>query len=104
MIKLNPSFEEASKIAEIVSKAREASLRAGGPNLDRLQFCISITACHLNGCPLDLDRMMVADDFNLLHDVCGIDRHISHDDGSLHNFRPRFAATELLVTVGGSHE
>lgn len=54
---------------------------------------MSIAACHLNGCPLRLQELATADDFNFAHDVVGIDQHIDHETGKLqYHFRPRFAA------------
>lgn len=93
MIHLNPTAEDATKIADIVSKASAVALAVGGHPIDRLQFSISLTACHLNGCPLDLDGLLNTDQFNLMHDVCGIHQHINHEDGSLSDFRPRFSAS-----------
>jgi hypothetical protein len=53
---------------------------------------MDITACHLNGCKLDLAKLLAADDFNFAHDVLGIRRHIDRETGQLMNcFRPRFA-------------
>jgi hypothetical protein len=45
--------------------------------------------------PLDLDGLLNASDFNLLHDVTGIHKNINVEDGSLGNcFVPRFAAKQ----------
>lgn len=53
---------------------------------------MNIIACHLNGCPLDLQRLLDADDFNFANDISGIDRHIDRDTGRLlHHFLPRHA-------------
>ena len=50
------------------------------------------TACHVNGCPLDLTAWFAADDFNFLHDACGIRDHLDRNTGRLTNhFHPRFA-------------
>lgn len=58
----------------------------------RMRLEISLAVCHLNGCPLDLEAMTTGLDADLVHDVFGIDRHISRDDGQLqHFFMPRFA-------------
>jgi hypothetical protein len=40
--------------------------------------------------PLDWDRLLAADDFNFLHDVGGISRHMNRDTGELTDcFVPR---------------
>lgn len=44
---------------------------------------MDLTACHLNGNPLDLAGLAEADDFNLCHDVFGIVAHIDRDTGRL---------------------
>ena len=60
-----------------------------------MHVSMNISACHANGCPLDLQRLLDADDFNFCHDVAGIDRHINRDNGQLENFfLPRFALPE----------
>lgn len=98
MIKFNARRKDADKITAIVAKADESSKRAGGNGIDRLEVRMSLTACHLNGCPLDLDKLAAADDFNLLHDVGGIHRHVSRDTGELTDcFRPRCAAPSLVA-------
>lgn len=61
------------------------------PRSERLDVTMSITAVHANGCPLDLQRWLDADDFNFTHDVIGIARHINTETGGLNDFfRPRF--------------
>lgn len=59
---------------------------------DRMALEMDMTACHANGCRLDLTGLLAADDFNFLHDVGGISRKIDRDTGRLTDcFRPRFA-------------
>lgn len=62
---------------------------------------MDIIACHLNGCPLDLEKLLNAPQFDFAHDICGITRHIDRETGELKNcFVPRCALPE----GGGSHE
>lgn len=62
---------------------------------DVLSLTMDITACHCNGCPLDLTRFLAADDFNFAHDFAGIHRHIDRTTGKLGDcFLPRFHARE----------
>lgn len=64
----------------------------------RLHVVMDLLATHANGCPLDFERMAAADDFNLTHDVTGIDRHLDRDTGKLGNgFLPRFTRKELVA-------
>ena len=85
------SDDDANLIAAIVDRADELSL-AHGHVLDRLSTQMDLTAVHANGCPLDLARLAAADNFNLMHDVLGIARHLDRETGKLRDFfRPRCA-------------
>ena len=56
---------------------------------------MDLVACHANGNPLDLNRLLQADDFNLLHDVLGIARHLDRETGKLLDFfSPRYSRRE----------
>ena len=59
----------------------------------RLQLTMDVTACHSNGCRLDLEGLLAADDRDFMHDVFGIRAHINRETGQLmDNFSPRYAA------------
>ncbi len=54
---------------------------------------MDITAAHRNGCPLKLDELLKAEDFDFAHDVFGIRRYINRKTGKLENcFLPRFSS------------
>ena len=56
---------------------------------------MDVTAAHANGCPLDLERLLAADDLDFAHDVWGIVDHIDRETGALKGgFHPRFARRE----------
>jgi hypothetical protein len=58
----------------------------------RLDWQMDIAACHLNGTPLDLDRLLGFGDFDFVHDVFGIARYLDRTTGRLQNcFLPRSA-------------
>lgn len=60
-------------------------------NFTRQDLAMDVSATHANGNPLRLRELLAADDFNFLHDVGGIVRHIDRNTGTLLNhFRPRF--------------
>ena len=64
---------------------------ARGPGLNRMDVEMDIAAAHL-GCPLDLLKLLDADDFNFWYDVNGISRHLNRDTGELEGyFLPRCA-------------
>jgi len=94
-ISFKTSVSDRALIEAIANRASEEL----GPEIfgdDPLtQVAMSITACHANGCKLDLQRLLEADRFNFLHDVVGIDRHVSRQTGRLTGFfQPRFSARE----------
>lgn len=67
-----------------------------GKHFDRTSVDMDLCATHANGCPLDFQRLAQADDFNLIHDVCGIARHLNRTTGRLgDHFLPRFRQREI---------
>lgn len=59
---------------------------------DRESLEMDLLATHANGNPMDFERLLDADPFNLLHDVVGIYRHLDRTTGQLNNcFCPRFS-------------
>lgn len=81
--------DESQLIAQIV---RRASALA---EIDYQTLFMDITACHANGCPLDLAALLQAPDLDFYHDVCGIRRHINRETGLLEDsFLPRCAQSQ----------
>jgi len=85
--KLNSKYE-----AEIITKiANRAKDECNHPD-SIMTINMDITACHLNGNPLDLTALLNADSFDFAHDVLGIRRHINRKTGKLENcFLPRYS-------------
>lgn len=84
------SPDEVRIIGKIVARAMKLYPDAG---IDAMTMNMDITATHLNGCPLDLVDLLDAPDFDFLHDVLGIRRHIDRTTGQLADcFLPRTAA------------
>ena len=80
--------------------AQRAVLMAQSFNIDYKQMdaIMDIDACHCNGCPLKLQELLDADDFNFAHDVFGIRSNINRKSGELENcFLPRYALPELII-------
>ena len=76
-------------IEQIVDRAK--SLGCKHP-FDRTSAVMDLCATHANGCPMNFKKLRDADDFNLLHDVAGIYRHMDRSTGRLTKcFRPRCA-------------
>ncbi len=76
-------------ILAIADRAVEAARRRSSHPADRLlkaEVMMDITATHANGCPLDLDKLLAAPDFDFAHDVFGIRRHLDRTTGELRDF------------------
>ncbi len=66
--------------------------RAKNQGLDGLSTHMDLAATHLT-CPLKLEELAQADDFNFFHDIYGIAGCLDRITGILQmNFEPRFAA------------
>ena len=77
--------------------ARRAVKMAGdnGMIYDQMTAVMDIDACHSNVCPLNLQDLLDADDFNFAHDIIGIMQNIDRTTGQLQNcFVPRYAAED----------
>jgi hypothetical protein len=78
------------EFALVVRIAERASVEH---KLDYRRALMDVTACHANGCPLDLAELLIAEPLDFAHDVWGIRWHINRDTGQLeHCFIPRYAA------------
>jgi len=95
MGKREVSFTVTEVESLLINKIARRAQKCGWDR-DTTETRMDLSACHANGCPLDFERLLAADDFNLLHDVCGIARHIDHGTGELMDcFRPRFARKQV---------
>lgn len=76
---------------KIAQRARDLLLehRVDRPVLD---ITMDVVATHCNGNPLRLGDLLAANDFNFMHDLAGIAKHLNRETGQLENcFRPRFS-------------
>ena len=93
-LRLN-DLTEHDLVEKIGARAQRMDKEAGG-RTEAIQFQISVAAAHLNGCPLRLQALLNADDFNFAHDVFGLHRHVSRETGEVEGFfLPRFAAKQF---------
>lgn len=68
----------------------EALGREAAPVPTLLDTTLALLMAHRNGCELDLERMLAADEFNLDHDVGGILTHLDRRTGKVGGlFMPR---------------
>lgn len=98
MISFQTTQGEAALISKIAERADREIYRPAAFSQTRLDTEMDLTACHANGCPLDLEKLLLADRVNFAHDLLGIRHHLDRDDnsptgGKLKDcFFPRFAA------------
>lgn len=91
MINWHCSKDDSSKILRIMLRAASL-LNFESRGADRMSVSMDLTACHVNGNPLDLDGLLVANESDFIHDVTGIMRHINRKTGKLTDcFEPRYA-------------
>ena len=59
-------------------------------DIPRHHIIMDIIAAHTHGCPLDLLKFLCSNEGDFLHDIYGIDKHLSKKTGKLlHCFVPR---------------
>lgn len=76
---------------EIVKRAMAMS-KEFGIERNGLHLMMDVSACHVNGNPIDLAALRDAQDTDFAHDVFGIERHIDRATGRLTDgFSPRFS-------------
>lgn len=98
MATFNPktiSFKTTKKerfvIAQIVGRAM-CLCAENGIKYDPVDCRMDLTACHANGCKLDLNKLLSFQEFDFSHDIFGIRRHLNRETGELEDcFWPRCA-------------
>ena len=85
MISFDTTKADRLLIGKIVKRAMKAVADYGG-NYDALSCDMDITACHANGCELDLKKLLNFPEFDFLHDILGIRRHLDRETGELMDF------------------
>lgn len=89
------SRAEAMIIGRIVKRAVAMAREHDMKGIDAMELSMDVTACHLNGCPLELAKLESAPDTDFAHDVFGIRRSIDRKTGQLQNsFLPRCSVPE----------
>lgn len=84
------SDEERKIIRKVVDRISRLNKPAELTNEDKLNVTMTLTACHLNGNPLDFEKMLICDEFTLFHDLVGIEKHLNQETGKIErHFLPR---------------
>lgn len=97
MISFDTDMVERGLIDDIVARAMK-DLGPDVPTLAAKELNMDITACHCNGTPLDLPKLLAAPEPHFGHDVLGIRRFIDRSTGKLpeNKFSPRCRQHEQL--------
>lgn len=91
--KFTTDIVDADVIRKIAIRAYALCKTHQVKGVKMIDIQMDLSAAHANGNPLRLDELLEADDFNLLHDVLGIRRHLDRETGKLTGcFSPRFSA------------
>lgn len=94
------SWSATKEETEIIRKILDRAEALGIQDNDLMSLHMDIEATHCNGCPLKLAELLEAPDFDFVHDVAGIRRHLNRETGELEDcFLPRFAAPEREATT-----
>ena len=93
-VSFNTTNEETELIGKVVDRAVSEGIL---PNRSAyvMNLTMTLSACVANGCKLDLQGLLDADEFNFRHDIYGIEKHMDTKTGKLQNhFWPRFAISQ----------
>ncbi|WP_418450163.1 hypothetical protein [Alistipes sp.] len=91
---MTPNFnlkeDEQRIVCDIVQRARQLL-----PDVNCTTLSMDLAATHNHACRLRLADLLAADDFDFIHDIRGIYRHLNRSSITLeHCFLPRFSARE----------
>ncbi len=92
MISWATTKSDAKLIARIAKRAHGTIKTLS--DVDRSRTVMDLTACHCNGCELDLIQLLNADAVDFAHDITGIVGNIDRENGRLREdsrFWPRYA-------------
>jgi hypothetical protein len=94
-VRFDTTERENDLVLAIVERSEKLDVLGPQPRA-RLNLVMDLTATHANGCPMDFNKLLTAPDFDFVHDITGIQRHIDRETGKLGNcFLPRFAKPEV---------
>lgn len=84
MISFSTTKEDFSLIAKAADRvqAMEALNRKPHDRRDRMSIVMDLCAVQNSSTPLDLEKLLNANDANFAHDIFGIERHLDRSDDS----------------------
>lgn len=87
-----PNFCASRYESFLIRKIVDRAVKNKAYKRDKLSTEMDLEACHCNGTPLDLTRLLNAPEFDFWHDLSGIRYHLNRDTGKLMDcFLPRMA-------------
>ena len=90
------SLKATKKQLSLISKIWARAENWCAPIVGREDLFMDLIATNANGNPLDFEKLANFDDFNLLHDIYGIRKHLDRKTGRLmDNFLPRCSLPEM---------
>lgn len=97
------SFDVSKQDAELIDQIAFKAVRQAkkvGVELDMTEIQMDLCAVCANQERLDLDKLLSFDDFNLAHDIVGINNHIDRSTGKLDpTFVPRCGFDRRVVKI-----
>lgn len=92
-VKFDIDSNYSDTVTKIVTRIRKIEREIPMKPRSTMDWRMDVIATHANGNPLDLAKLLSADDFNFEHDMFGICRHLDRSTGKLLNhFSPRCSA------------
>jgi len=86
------SHKEETQVQMAIAERAMPLFRKAGVDVTKLEVFMDVANVH-KVCPLRLQELLEADDFNFSHDIGGIYSHFNRQTKKLENFfMPRFAA------------
>lgn len=92
MLNLQATPHDDELAMKVVKRVKQLT----GEKLSLALTATALIACHLNACPMDLERMSQPNGdplqvYDVLADLAGIERHFNRRTGALtHGWKPRF--------------
>ena len=92
------TFSVSREDDALITQIARRCVRRAWAKLERYEFrtvFMDVTACHANGCPLELKKLLDSPVGDFDHDLEGIRRHIDRSTGRLQDcFAPRCSLPE----------